>query len=172
MAEASKARGPKRQASALTSAEPVREALQRCGTVFSRLVPVRNSSAEQKNGVPILQWGGVVRNQCGTHGNSAEPVRNSSLPSEYHPRTMMTGLKVSILAKAYIQSTNKSQVRKPPRPLGPKGLGPWARALGRGPARPGAAAGWGSDGDRGGWGGGGGPGPQGPRRFPDLAFVC
>ena len=125
---------PKLQASALTSAEPVREAMQRCGTVFSRLVPVRNSSAEQKNGVPILQGGGVVRNQCGRHGNSAEPVRNPSLPSECHPRTMMTGLKVSILAKAYIQSTHKSQVRKPPRPLGPKGLGPWARALALGPA--------------------------------------
>ena len=71
----------------------------------------------------------------------------------------MTGLEVSTRAKAYMKSPDKSQVRKVPRPLGPKGLGPWARAPGPGRAQ--------------------GPGPwaqalgaHGPRHLADLAFFC
>ena len=47
----------------------------------------------------------------------------------------MAGLEVSTRAKAYIKSTEKSQVRKVPRPLGPKAMGP-GRAQGPGPYGP------------------------------------
>ena len=47
---------------------------------------------------------------------------NPGLPSEYHPRTLMTGLEVSTCTKPYISSTKKARSGNC---LGPWAQGPW-----------------------------------------------
>ena len=89
----------------------------------------------------LLGWGTTFRElwvlskmtSFSIHHGARPP--NPGLPSEYHPRTRMTGLEVSTRAKVYMKSTEKkpgpesAQALGPrarahgPRPLGPKGVG-------------------------------------------------
>ena len=81
---------------------------------------------------PPLLWGDLISSSWSCFKTMSRTFK-TRIAIRVQSRTRMSGLEVSTSGELYIKSTRKSQVRKVPKPLGPKGLVPWAWAHGPGP---------------------------------------